>query len=73
MRRALLWVVLAIGTVLALSSCREGLSEVVQVDTGSSHSCALHADGTVSCWGPVAQDASAMATEAGTARTRAEP
>jgi len=28
-----------------------GLSNVTAVSTGESHSCALHANGTVSCWG----------------------
>ena len=28
-----------------------GLSSVIQISLGELHSCALHADGTVSCWG----------------------
>ena len=28
-----------------------GLADVVQIDSSTKHSCALHANGTVSCWG----------------------
>lgn len=39
------------GTNAALPVAVDGVDDAVEVDAGRMHTCALHVDGTVSCWG----------------------
>ena len=50
MRRAIRAGVLAVVVLAGLTACNE-LQGIVQVAAGTSHSCAVHSDGTVTCWG----------------------